>query len=157
MTEKQIQQLIGYVGNEKLTLPAASKKTPIGNIVGNGMSIREASSAVNMSCKSGYTYYKRYTKDPNQNIPMPHNQENRRSGICTQDQIERLVHYMVTLLVKTYDPEHRNPNPKEMYGKQFTEDQIRELIGYIVDDKVSLLTAAIKLKMSETTAKKYYI
>jgi Asp-tRNA(Asn)/Glu-tRNA(Gln) amidotransferase B subunit len=37
-----------------------------------------------------------------------------------------------------------------------TQDQINELIGYIVDDKMSILAASKKANMSNKTGRKYY-
>ncbi|KAI8884281.1 hypothetical protein K501DRAFT_271817 [Backusella circina FSU 941] len=158
-TQEQISELIGYIVNDNMTLNDASIKA-------------------NMSVSTATRYYRRYRNDPNHKIPVPNKSSESAKKRFTQKDIEDLIGHIVndnmsvgaasvkvnmspgvaTRYYRRYlnDPERRIPSPGSCYGKQYTKDQIKEFIGYIVDDKLSVLDASIMLNMSEPTARKYY-
>jgi hypothetical protein len=56
-----------------------------------------------------------------------------------------------------YHPRQENTNGRiNKYTKRCTRNQIRRLIGYIVDDDMSITAASIKANMTHATGKKYY-
>jgi hypothetical protein len=61
-------------------------KTLFGYIIDDGMSLREASRTTNMTFSAVQAHYRKYTKDPNHNIPLPASELNKHNNACTQDQ-----------------------------------------------------------------------
>lgn len=101
--------------------------------------------------------------------------------LCTYEQVKKMIHHIVednlsineasrranisaTSALKYYkkyveDPEHKIPisyNGANRSPKRCTQAQINALIGYIVNDKMSLATASVKADMSEVTGRIYY-
>jgi hypothetical protein len=162
-TQQQINMLIEY-------------------IVGEGLSVENASLRVNMPAHIGYVYHKEYCGDPNHNIPIPNHLRPLNRAICTQDQITKLIGYIVDdnmtlakaslkaqMSIKTgrryytrylNDLQHKIPVPRVKFGtapEMCTQEKVKKLIGYIIDDKIPVVLAATKAKMSESSARKYYL
>jgi response regulator of citrate/malate metabolism len=151
----------------------------IGYIVDDDMSIQDAANLVNVSRDIGRKYYYQYMEDPEHKIPIVKSKSGNGKP-CTQDQINKLISYIVdgnnsipvaakmaNISVgsgrKYYqlymdDPQHRIPiqTRKVCSGNGFTQEQINELIHYIVHDKMTLKAASLKANMSKGTAGKYY-
>ncbi|KAI8884295.1 hypothetical protein K501DRAFT_332740 [Backusella circina FSU 941] len=158
-TQEQVNELIGYIINDSMSIPAASAK-------------------VNISTNIARRYYRRYMNDPDHKIPIVYKSSERTEKRFTQKDIKNLIDHIVNdnmsvaaasvkvnmssgVATRYYhrylnDPKHRIPSPGNDYNKRYTKDQIKEFIGYIVDDKLSVKAASIKLNMSEATATKYY-
>jgi transposase len=143
-------------------------KTLFGYIIDDGMSLREASRTTNMTFSAVQAYCKRYTEDPNHNIPLPASELNKHNNACTQDQVKRLIHYIVkknmsiqAASIKTdmgyhtarryyerylEDPNHKIPVPVKsgFSGRRITREQIEALINYIVNDNISIECASKK-------------
>jgi transposase len=154
MSQKQIIQLIHYIVNDNMSIAAAARK-------------------VKRSKCPAYCYYNRYKNDPEKKIPLRRDQ---RSRMHTQEQIGNLIRYIDTdkMTVKDAsekadmpyhsashyynrylkDPNHNIPVPR--MRQSYTQDQKNEFIGYIINDKMSILAASKKAKMSPGTAKQYY-
>jgi hypothetical protein len=201
-TQEQIKEVIGYIADDKMSTNAASKKANmgpnavkrhfrqylndnnmeipvpkmgkrctqdeinklIGYIVDDKMTIRSASEKANMSNKTGIKYYRQYLKYHNLDL-RPHK--------CTQDQINELIGYIVddkmSILAASKKANMSNKTGRKYYhqylkdrnidgpiGKCITRDQINQPIGSIVDDKMSITAASKKANMSEPTGQKYY-
>ncbi|KAI8879689.1 hypothetical protein K501DRAFT_276298 [Backusella circina FSU 941] len=54
------------------------------------------------------------------------------------------------------DPDQKIPVPGGGGNIPCSQDQINKLVGYIVDDKISLRQASLKASMSQFTGTKYY-
>ncbi|KAI8885840.1 hypothetical protein K501DRAFT_331693 [Backusella circina FSU 941] len=155
VTEEQIKQLIDHIENDKMT-------------------IAEASKTVNMDEASAYRYYQMYKKDPKQRIPVPGRQPNS----CTYDQIKALIGYIVddkmTISAasikanvclstgrKYYskylkDPNKIIPKPERDSDRHYTHDQVKKLIDFIVNGRMSISKAATELGMCIETGRRYY-
>lgn len=153
-------------------------KSMIDYIVKDGMSVKEASAKANIFYRTAICMYKKYTSDPDHNIPMSHNKQNQKSTPCSYDQIKNLIGYLVddklpmlvasikagmcqTAARKYYrqylsDPNHNIPNPTRTFSKPATKAMVEQLINYIVNHNMSVLTAAMKVEMTESTARGYY-
>jgi transposase len=55
------------------------------------------------------------------------------------------------------DPNHKIPKPAPQFQQIKTYDEIKALIGYIQDDKLSIHRASLKANMTYGTGKKYYL
>jgi hypothetical protein len=55
------------------------------------------------------------------------------------------------------NPERRVPNVKPRSGKHYSQNQIQQAIRYIVDDKLSIRSAAIKSKMGVPAVRRHYM
>jgi transposase len=151
-TQDQRGKLISYIVNDKMSIVAASKK-------------------VKLSVKTGRRYYHKYFKE-NNNIPVPSHIHYRPR--CTQEQIKEVISYIVkdkiavTAAARKANMSQQSaarhyqqylkdnniepPVPK----KYFTKDEINQLIGYIVDDRMTIKAASEKANMNESTGHKHY-
>jgi hypothetical protein len=151
----QIKNFIRYISTDKMTL-------------------KEASTKANMNYQSAHYYYTRYLKDPNHMIPIPQLQQT-----CTQDQREAFLGYIVNdkMSVKA-DSKKANMSlstAKDYYRKYFkqqnpdiatpihiathkcyTQEQIKEAMGYIISDKMSVSAASRKANVCHTTTGIHY-
>jgi transposase len=214
VSQEQINQLIHYIVNDNTSIREASRKAnishptgfiyynlykndpekkipvprdqapriftqeQIGNLIKHidtdKMTLAEASAKANMFYSSGRYYYNKYLKDPNHNIPIPHFHQ-----YYTQDQKNDLIGYIIndkmSILAASkkanmntgagYKYYHKNfkvqnpdiPAPSHIVThKYYTQEQIKELISYIVDDKMSIFAASIKANICNNSAGKYY-
>jgi hypothetical protein len=156
-TQKQISDLIGYITNDKMAIVVAAKKA-------------------GMTASTARRYYARYLHDPNCEIPTPHNRSNNIN--CTKQQVREVNGYLddnmslnaasakanmsIYNTRKYYDiylndPERRIPNVKPRSGKHYSQKQIQQVIRYIVDDKLSIRSAAIKSKMGVPAVRGHYM
>lgn len=55
------------------------------------------------------------------------------------------------------DPNHKIPKPAPQFQQIKTYDEIKALIGYIQDNKLSIHQASLKANMAYRTSKKYYL
>jgi transposase len=155
VTAEQIKQLIHHIENDKMT-------------------IGDASRTVNMDEASAYRYYQMYKKDPKQRIPAPGRQPNS----CTYDQIKALISYIVddkmTISAasikanvclstgrKYYskylnDPNKNIPRPERDSDRNYTREQLKKFIDFIINDKMSISKAATQLGMCIETGRRYY-
>jgi transposase len=154
-TQEQIGNLIRYINDDKMT-------------------VTEASAKADMTYNSARQYYNKYLKDPNHNISIPQFHQ-----CYTQDQKNEFIGYIINdkMSVKAaskkakinyatgYAYYHKYfkeqnpdiPTPSHIAThKRCTQDQINELVGYIVDDKMTVLAASKKANISYATAYKYY-
>jgi transposase len=154
-TQEQTGNLIKYITQDKMTL-------------------KEASAKADMVYKSGRRYYNRYLKDPNHNIPIPQLQQS-----YTQEQREVFLGYIIndkmSIKAASKKAEMNHGTARDYYlnyfkfqnpdiarpnhiatCKHYTQEQIKELISYIVDDKMTIKAASKKASMSVNTASKYY-
>jgi transposase len=154
-TQEQVENLIRYIDTDKMTLKEASAKT-------------------NVSYHSGYYHYSRYLKDPNHNIPVL-----RSHPYYTQDQRNEFIGYIINdkMSVKAASKKakishttalnyYHNyfkvenpdiPTPSHIATPKFyTQEQKKEVIGYIVDDRMTIKAASKKANISRQSAIKYY-
>ncbi|KAI8889728.1 hypothetical protein K501DRAFT_282090 [Backusella circina FSU 941] len=158
-SQEQIDVLIRYIVEDKMTLKAASIKA-------------------NMSKGTAGKYYRRYIKNPH--IDLIDKGMGGSGHVCTQDKIKQVIGYIIDdnmsidvaawkakvspgaarkyYRIYMEDPNHKMPAPHDSIpaGRPSTQDQIRNLITYIVDDKMSIETASAKANMSETAGRRYY-
>jgi transposase len=151
-TQDQINQLIDYIINDKMSIKAASRKAKINITPGR--------------------YYYKYFKQQNPDIATPSHIVTRKR--YTQEQIKGLISYIVDdemTIIAASKKVNINPstarNFYQQYAKEnniehpvtkktYTQDQINELIGYIVDDKLNTTAASKKVNMSVVTGRRYY-
>jgi hypothetical protein len=99
--------------------------------------------------------------------------------MCTQAQINQLIHHVVydkmpipEAAFKTnitekkardyykrysQDPNHAIPKQLQRILRSHLQTKVEKLVGYIVNDKMSIRDACLKADMAETTARKYYL
>jgi hypothetical protein len=154
-TQEQIGNLIRYIDTDKMTVKDASEKA-------------------DMPYHSASHYYNRYLKDPNHNIPVP-----RMRQSYTQDQKNEFIGYIINDKMsiraasrkakihisvahryyhnyfKVQNPDIATPS-HIVTPKCFTQEQIKQVISYIVDDKMNVRAASRKVNMDQSTAAKYY-
>jgi hypothetical protein len=156
-TQKQISDLIGYITNDKMAIVVAAKKA-------------------GMAASIAGRYYARYLHDPNCEIPVPRKRPGNLN--CTKKQVRDVIGYLDDNMslttasakakmsmynaIKYYDaylndPERRIPNVKPNSGKHYSQNQIQQAIRYIVDEKLSIRSAAIKSKMGVPTVRQLYL
>jgi molybdenum-dependent DNA-binding transcriptional regulator ModE len=154
-TQEQIGNLIKHINDGKMT-------------------IKEASVKADMPYSSACQYYNRYLEDPNHNIPVP-----SRKHIYTQEQREAFLGYIINnkMSVKAASRKAKmNFNGAKNYfhnyfnvqnpgiarpshivtPKHYTQEQIKEVIGYIVDDKMSIAAASRKVNVDHQSARRHY-
>jgi hypothetical protein len=148
-TQKQIKGLISYIVDDKMPIRAASRKA-------------------NFSRETARKYYQRYLNDNNMEIPV-----SKMGKHCTQDQINELVVYIVDdkMTVKAASKKaNMAENSGQKYYHQYlkdrnvdgslknccTQEQINELIDYIVDDRMSIRAASKKANLTYATSHRYY-
>lgn len=154
-TQDQIANLIKYVVDDGVTVPAAAAKA-------------------NMNYSTSRYYYLKYLKDPNRNIPK------LAAVKCAQEQINKLIDYMIddkmTLReaatksnmsygsgLKYYrnflkDHNHDILVPDYQCGRRdlCTQNQIDTLISSLVGNKMTLNAASKKAGVTSETGRKYY-
>jgi transposase len=148
-TQEQINQLISYITNDKMSIDAASRKANIPPSTARGC-------------------YRQYVKDNNIKLPVT-----RKAKAYTGDEINKLIGYIVDNKMsinaaskkanmsaptgikyyRQYLKEHHLDYPIQ---KVITQEQKNELIGYIVDTKMTIKAASKKANMCETTDHRYY-
>jgi DNA-binding transcriptional regulator YhcF (GntR family) len=152
-TQDQINQLIGYIINDKMSIQAASRKAKI-------------------NISTGRSYYYKYFKQQNSDIATPsHIVAHKR---CTQEQIKELISYIFDdeMSIRAASKKvNMNPSTAAKHYRQYvkenniehsvtkniyTQDQRNELIGYIVDDKMSVLAASRKAKINQNSSYRFY-
>jgi hypothetical protein len=126
-----------------------------------------------MSPGTAKQYYHKYFKQQNPDIPTP---SHIAAPKCyTQEQINEVIHYIVndkmsiraaskktnfcSVSARKYYRQYLNYNnnepPVPRTTKHYTQDEINNVIGYFVDDKMSIKAASKKAKMHYLTAHKY--
>jgi transposase len=152
----------------------------INSIVRDKLTIVEAAEKSGMHRKTVMNYYTKYMVDPQHKIPVRATTSSRTStNLYTQEQIEELIDYVdedhltvreaaqklnmgESSAYRYYnryksDPENKVPSPyRGPIKANTTSDQVKNLIRYIVDDKMSLKKAAIKVDLSHSSANYYY-
>jgi hypothetical protein len=154
-TQEQIGNPIGYIDTDKMT-------------------VKKASAKANMSCDSGYKYYNKYLKDPNHNIPTPPIYKTH-----TQDEGDELISYIandkMTILAASEKAKINISTARRYYQKYLkkqnpgistpshidrrppcTQEQIKEVIGYINNNRLSIKDASVKANMAPCVAAMYY-
>jgi hypothetical protein len=139
------------------------------------MTIKDASAKANMSYAAGRRYYNKYLKDPNHNIPVRQLQQN-----YTQDQKNEFIRYIINdkMSIKAaskkakmnettdygcYHKYFKEENPGIARSNHirtnncYTQEQIKEVIGYIVDNKMSITVASKKAHMNRHSSARYYL
>jgi transposase len=154
-TQEQVGNLIRYIDTDKMTVAEASVK-------------------VNFNYDSASYYYNRYLKDPNHNIPIP-----QLKQCYTQEQRDGLISYIINDKMsivaaskkakmkistaqsyyhnyfKVQNPDIATPSHIATH-KCYTQKQIKQVIRYIVNDKMSITAASRKAKMGLTTGHRFY-
>jgi transposase len=151
-TQDQVKKLIGLIVDDKMTISGASK-------------------IVNISQATASKYFNEYIKTnaiPTHIVYRPPS---------TQKQATDVIHYIVKDKMALLDAS-KKANMSVTTGKRYyrryisdpkneipthlqhhppcTQEQITNLVRYIVDDKMSVKKAAKKAKMCEATGRKYY-
>jgi transposase len=158
-TQEKINEVIGYIADDKMSISAASLKA-------------------NMSENAAKKYYDQYLEDPTRSIPAPSKSFGNAGKRYTKKQVSDVIRYIVknnmyihdaakkaNMSVCSakryynrylYDPNHKIPEPNNSSGTRFTQKHVDELIDYICKDKLSIQAASFRARMSEPTARKYY-
>jgi transposase len=148
-TQDDINKVIGYMANGNMT-------------------IREAAKKVNMNPQSAAKYYQQYLKNKSAELL-----ESKKGRICTQKQIKKLIGYIfnnkMTLVEASEKANMCSSSGRKYYHqylkdhhmdlpvpKQFTQEDLDQLVGYIDRDKMTILAASKKVNMCIKTARKYY-
>jgi transposase len=169
ITQNQIKRFIGYIENDKMTLAKAARKAKISDPTGQYY----------------YSVYQNDAKK-NIPVPLKKSiAQIQHINEATQRLISYIVDDKMTLLTASikakvslttarriytsylkssnrsnrslYHPRQENTNDRiSKYAKRCTRNQIKRLIGYIVDDDMSIMAASIKADMTHATGKKYY-
>jgi hypothetical protein len=167
--------------SEKSSLNAETIETLIHCIVDDKMELSDAAEKAGMNVKPAFEYYKMYADDPEHKIPLPRKRQSRSGGLkITHEQIKSLIQHvdngmkfpaaakLANMTIHTaeryYEKYMRDPNkniPVPNFDaiaptKALLYDKVKALIGYIVDDKMSVNAASIKASMCAKTGKKYY-
>jgi response regulator of citrate/malate metabolism len=148
-TQEQINQLISYIVDDKMTIAAASRKA-------------------NFCDNTAGKYYRQYLIANNMEIPVPGNTKSYSQG-KKDELIRHIVDNKMSVHEaskkanisdyagrKYYRQHLKNHNIDGSIQKHATQEEIDELIGYIVHDKMSILAASKKAKMGYTTAHRHY-
>ncbi|KAI8879571.1 hypothetical protein K501DRAFT_303233 [Backusella circina FSU 941] len=148
-------------------------------IVVDKMALKKASVKANMCMHTAGRYYGEHLNDPNRSIPTP-KFRGRIHRSYTHEKVKKLVEYIdndkmtiATASIKvnmsldsakryymrySNDPNHHIPNPQAKSGprRSCTLEQIKQVISYVTDDKLTLKHAAKLANISSTTARKYF-
>jgi transposase len=154
-TQEQVGKLIRYIDTDKMTL-------------------KEASTKANMPYSSGRYYYDRYLKDPNHNIPIPQfhqsytqDQKNKSIDYVINDKMNikaaskkaglslAIANYYYRKYFKQQNPDIATPN-HIVTRKCYTQEQIKEVISYIVNDKMLIVAASTKANFNKDSAIRYH-
>jgi transposase len=154
-TQKQIENLIKYITQDKMT-------------------VKEASAKADINFDSGRYYHNKYLEDPNRNIPIPQFHQT-----YTQDQREAFISYIINdkMSIKAASKKAKMTDSaaqryyhkyfKQQYPdiaspshivthKCYTKEQIKKVIRYIVDDKMSIAAASRKANVYAMSAGRHY-
>jgi transposase len=153
-------------------------KEAIGYIVNDNMTQTGAAFKANLHYGTFRKYYRRYLKENGYEYHISKDNSFRKGKTYTQERIKKLIDCIVndnmsiTAASKQLDmsnhtarryyrlylddPQRRIPTPHD-YKMRVSHAQIRKLIGYIVNDKMSMLAASIKANLGENTVKKYHL
>jgi hypothetical protein len=154
-TLEQIGNLFQYINSDKMTVKDASAKANIPYY----------------SCKY---YYNKYLEDPNHNIPIP-----RLYRHYTKDQKNEFIGYIINdkMTIRAASRkarmnkatgyayyhkyfEEQNPDiatPNHIATpKCYTQEQIKQVISFIIDDDMTISAASRKANLSKNSAGKYY-
>jgi hypothetical protein len=152
----------------------------IGYIVDGNMKLANAASKAGIHAVTARRYYRKYKNNPNHELPVP-----KKRGLfgarCSQERINKLVYSIVhdKMSIKAAsvianmseeegkkhyqqylkDPTQQIHTPRKHPGgfrHVYTQEQVKELIGYITNDKISVIDASIKANMSMRIARKYW-
>jgi hypothetical protein len=154
ITKQQIEQLIDYIVNHK-------------------MSVKRAVSTVKMSYRSARYYYAIYQEDPEHRIFSLQSHSVIHKKVHSREQVETLIRCLVDQKMtisaasakanmsgtsaRSYygkylsDPDHKIPmpySPFHLSPQKYTQEQINALIRYIVHDKMLVSAASMKTIMS---------
>ncbi|KAI8882582.1 hypothetical protein K501DRAFT_273529 [Backusella circina FSU 941] len=175
--KKKIPKLQHQPATPKVSCTTTQRKKLIQYIIDDKMSVIAASAKVDIPYRSALVYYNKYVNGADYDIPIANN----RIRTCTQDQIKRLIGYMTdgktTILAaslktgmcystarkyyKMYlnNPDHEIPIPSIRIGKRcphFTQTKIHKVLGYIINDKMSIAAASRKANMSYNSVTRHY-
>ncbi|KAI8890555.1 hypothetical protein K501DRAFT_328515 [Backusella circina FSU 941] len=128
ITAQQIEELIQYIENDDLTVLDASRKAKI-------------------HYKSALKYYHKYKNDPEKNPPVP------RYYISNASQSPSS-----SLPNGTRDSSLQGQKPTIKSHKEnwVTQEQIKNLIHYIEDQKMTIRAASLRANLGPVTGYKYY-
>ncbi|KAI8890835.1 hypothetical protein K501DRAFT_265824 [Backusella circina FSU 941] len=154
-TQEQIETMICYAVNNKISVSATSCKA-------------------NISSTTGIKYYRKFLDHLND---RSHITGIKHGSIFTQNKIKELIYYIADnkreeATIKRYILRHTGPRYFQKYlnnpnyaipvlrGKvsraPYTQDQRKESIRPVVDNKMSMTEASIKGNVSRGTGRKYY-
>jgi hypothetical protein len=127
--QEQINKLIGYIIDDKMTLTEAATKS-------------------NMSYGSGLKYYRKFLKDHNHDIPVPDYHCGRRN-LCTQNQIDTLISLLVDNKM-TINAASKKAGVAQETGRKYYREYLKDPEHRIpvsrVKQDVSSCALTIKLK-----------
>jgi transposase len=154
-TQEQIVNLIRYINDDKMTLTKASAKA-------------------NIAYDSGKYYYNKHLNDPNHNILTSRlyrrytkDQKNKFFNYIINDKMNikaaskkaKMNLYTATMYYHNYFKVHQPDVARPSHiatRKHYTQEQIKELISYIIDDKMSIAAASRKADFNPESAARYY-
>jgi hypothetical protein len=154
-TQDQKNTLLGYIINNKMSIPTASKKAKINEVVAR-------------------MYYYKYFKEQNPDMPTPSHVIPHKC--YTKEQIKKLNSYiaddkmsivaasrkinMSRQAARRHYRQYLIDNNLEIpaYGntRPYSQDKKDEVVGYIVDDKMSIAAASKKANICAYSGQKYY-
>jgi integrase len=164
--------------NQRIKHPTVYTQEQVGNLIRyitqDTMTVKEASAKVNLAHTSSKHYYNRYLKDPNHNIPIL-----RLKQWYTQEQRDGLISYIINdkmSIAAASKKAKMNAGTAQAYyhtyfkqqypgiatpshivtPKYATHEQIKQVIRYIVNDKMTITAASKKVKMGLSTGHKFY-
>jgi transposase len=145
-TSEQIERVIGHIVNDKMSIAKAALKVGIGR-------------------NTASMYYRRYKEEGE--IPMPENQDQK---VATPDQVTRFLDHVLDDKMTIIDAGRQAGLRRHMAyifykvhkedplkGLKFTTDeQVKQLVGYVNDDNMTVKAAAEKINMPYDTALRIY-
>jgi transposase len=167
-------------GNGKTLATHEQVKDLIRFIVDDEMSLKEAAAKVELPYSTANTYYTKYLRDPNHEIPVPGKPSFNLSRRCTSEEVKQLINYIVKDKMNASDAARKigvAPDTARLYYQKYlndpnrnipvarkpvnptkccTSEQIERVIGHIVNDKMSIAKAALKVGIGRNTASMYY-
>jgi hypothetical protein len=138
------------------------------------MTITVASKKAKMNLRTARTYYRRYFKVQNPDIPTPSHIVTPK--YYTQEQIKEVIGYIVDdnmsvraaskkanitpYIAGIHYRQYLNGNNTEVlvgkYSKRYAQHKINQLINYVENDKMSIRTASKKANLAYSTGQRHY-
>jgi hypothetical protein len=128
------------------------------------MTTKAASKKANVSNISGKSFYRQYLKDNNLDVFVPkritQSQKNKLIGYIFNDKMSLIAASKRANMSHTtthkYYHEYLNNNNIESFRISMAQEKTKQLISYIVDYKMSVRAASIKVNVSPGTGMRHY-